>query len=119
MKFTKADESMGKIRQSLIACEEACRSCAEACLSEKDIDMLRTCIRIDLECAEICALTARLVLTGSRFSGSAFGLCAGACEACSQECAEHSLMDHCRKCSEACRICAEACRAMAEVTAST
>ena len=53
---------------ALIACIEACLDCAEsciicadACLGEEMVAELRRCIRLDQDCAEICAATAGVV----------------------------------------------------------
>ncbi|GAA5504014.1 putative cysteine-rich protein YhjQ [Deinococcus xinjiangensis] len=97
-----------------LACVQACEHCASACLAEEDIDMLRECIRNDHDCADICALTARLLMRGSHLYGEACRLCAEACAACATECEKHAAHhDHCRLCAEACRACEKACRELA------
>lgn len=42
------------------SCAQSCTACADACLSEDSIDMLRRCVRLDLDCADICATTGRV-----------------------------------------------------------
>lgn len=42
-------------------CVQACTQCADYCLSEQDVASLVKCIRIDLDCADICAATARVL----------------------------------------------------------
>ncbi|GGR61945.1 ferredoxin [Deinococcus seoulensis] len=95
-----------------LACVAACEACATACLSEPDIDMMRGCIRLDRDYADVCALTARLLMRGSAVHARACALCAEACAACAAECGQHSH-EHCQRCAEACRRCEEACRKMA------
>ncbi|WP_367114354.1 four-helix bundle copper-binding protein [Deinococcus sp.] len=90
----------------------ACEECATACLSEPHIDMMRGCIRLDRDCADVCAMTARLLMRGSDLHAQACALCAEACAACAAECAQHHH-DHCQRCAEACRRCEEACRKLA------
>jgi hypothetical protein len=51
---------------ALIACGEACTACADACLSEDMVAQLTKCIRTNLDCADICATTARVL---SRHTG--------------------------------------------------
>ena len=51
---------------ALIACSEACTACADACLSEDMVAELTKCIRTNMDCAYICATTARVV---SRHTG--------------------------------------------------
>ena len=43
-------------------CAVACLECAQACLNEKDLEMLRECIKTDLECAAICEATSWIVV---------------------------------------------------------
>jgi hypothetical protein len=102
---------------SLIACSEACTACADACLSEPDVLELTKCIRTDLDCADICATTARVLSrhTGydANISRSLLEACATACEACAAECAQHAAMhEHCRICADACGRCEAACRTL-------
>jgi Domain of Unknown Function (DUF326) len=98
-----------------IACAQACTACADACLSEEMIDELRKCIRSDLDCADICEVTGRVL---SRHTGydanltrSVLQACAQACKSCGDECQTHAEMhEHCRICAEACRTCEQACQ---------
>ena len=102
--------------ESALACAQSCTTCADACLAEEKVADLRQCIRLNLDCADICAAAATMA---SRRTGSNEAVlhatveaCARACEACAEECGGHAEMhEHCRICAEACRDCAEACRA--------
>ncbi|MDX1583988.1 MAG: four-helix bundle copper-binding protein, partial [Thermoanaerobaculia bacterium] len=42
-------------------CSYVCTACADACLEGADPASKRKCIRNNLDCAEICAVTARLI----------------------------------------------------------
>lgn len=100
---------------ALTACAEACTSCADACLSEDSVAELTKCIRTDLDCADICGATARVLSrhTGydANVSRALLEACAVACKACGDECEGHATMhEHCRICAEACRACEAACR---------
>ena len=44
------------------ACAQACTSCADACLAERAVADLRQCIRLNLDCADVCAATLDGVL---------------------------------------------------------
>lgn len=100
-----------------LECAQACTACADACLSEDMVADLRTCIVSDLDCADVCDTTARIL---SRQTGGDRGYlrsqveaCLAVCESCGAECARHAGMhEHCRLCAEACRRCADACRAL-------
>jgi hypothetical protein len=97
------------------ACAQVCTSCADACLAEPMVDQLRQCIRLDLDCADVCGAAGAL---GSRRTGSneqvlrrTLDVCRLACERCAEECAKHAGQhEHCRICAEECRSCADACR---------
>ncbi|MEP0546348.1 MAG: four-helix bundle copper-binding protein [Rhodothermales bacterium] len=95
-------------------CEQACTACADACLAEEKLDMLRRCIRTDLDCADICATTGRVL---SRQTEPTWGLIRDqvtslrtACRTCAEECEKHKdKHEHCRICAEACRRCEQSC----------
>jgi len=101
--------------EACMECAQSCTACADACLSEDMVDELRKCIRTNLDCADICASTGRVL---SRHTGydanltrSVLEACAAACKACGDECGQHAEMhEHCRVCAESCRRCEQACR---------
>jgi hypothetical protein len=100
---------------ALITCGEACNACADACLSEGMVAELTKCIRTNMDCADICTATARVLSrhTGydANISRMLLEACAMACRSCGDECAMHASMhEHCRICAEACRACEAACR---------
>jgi hypothetical protein len=107
---------------ALIACIEACRDCAEtcmicadACLGEEMVAELRRCIRLDLDCADICTATAGVVTRAAAGGEShirhILEACADVCQRCGEECKTHAEMHaHCRICAEVCLACAAACR---------
>jgi hypothetical protein len=98
-----------------VECAQACTACADACLSENMVAELTTCIPSDLDCADVCDSTGRVL---SRHTGYDANLtravleaCATACTTCGDECERHASMhEHCRICAEACRRCEQACR---------
>jgi hypothetical protein len=100
------------------SCAQACTSCADACLAEEMVGELRQCIRLDLDCADICGVTGRVA---TRRTGSdeevirrMLDTCAVACRLCSEECERHAQHhEHCRICAEVCRTCMQACLAAA------
>jgi hypothetical protein len=112
----------GNVNQSLIdaidaaySCAQTCTSCADACLAEEMVAQLRQCIRLNLDCADVCGTTATV---GSRRTGSneevirkMLDACIAACRLCGDECHRHaSEHEHCRLCAEACRRCQTACQ---------
>lgn len=95
------------------ACADACDHCARACLSEADVAPLARCIGLDIDCAAVCRVAAGAMARDSECSRALCRACAEVCQACGDECARHTAMDHCRACADACRRCAEECRRMA------
>lgn len=103
------------------ACAQTCTSCADACLAEQNPAMLKQCIRLNLDCADICAAAGALASrrTGSNVEvlGSLIETCAMACRVCGEECGKHAAAHrHCGICAAACRSCEQACReALADI----
>lgn len=100
--------------QACFICAHTCTACADACLSEDMVAELTSCIRTDLDCADICATTGAVL---SRHTGydanltkAVLAACRVACQSCATECENHAGMhEHCRICAEACRRCEAAC----------
>ena len=95
-------------------CVQACASCADACLNEDDPKSLSRCIRLDLDCADICDATGRMLSRQTAFdpemARAAVEVCARACKLCGDECDQHaSHHEHCKVCAEACRRCENSC----------
>lgn len=101
-------------------CAQACTACADACLGEQMVADMRRCITGDLNCADVCAATGRVLSrqTGydPKISRAALEACREVCRACAEECEKHASMHgHCRICGEACRRCEKACDALLAV----
>lgn len=108
-------DRLGLAIDKLVSCGEACTACADACLGEADIATLNKCIRTNLDCADICDTTARVLSrhTGydANISRTLLEACAMACAACATECDRHAgRHEHCRICAAACRACEQSCR---------
>ncbi|MGP6173237.1 four-helix bundle copper-binding protein [Corynebacterium sp. A21] len=115
-------KDLGQIDKDILAecieacfeCAQTCTACADACLSEDMVAELTTCIHRNLDCADLCAVTGRVL---SRQTGydvtlvrSLLEACRIACQACGEECERHADMhEHCKVCAEACRRCEKAC----------
>ena len=97
-----------------VTCAQTCESCADACLSEDGVGELRKCIRLDLDCGDICAATSRVLTRQTEYdapvSKAQLETCRQACATCAEECERHAHMhEHCRICAEECRRCEAAC----------
>ncbi|MDP9373316.1 MAG: four-helix bundle copper-binding protein [Chloroflexota bacterium] len=104
--------------QAALDCAQACTACADACLGEQDKERLVRCIRLDLDCADICGATASILSRQTAFepalARAVLQACVEACRLCGDECEGHAQhgMEHCRVCAEACRRCEQACSAL-------
>jgi hypothetical protein len=113
--WTLDAETITRCLTACFDCAQTCTNCADACLNESHLEMLRACIRLNLDCADVCATTGRML---SRQGYADWNVvrtmvqaCMTACQACGAECEKHAEMhEHCRVCAEACRACEEACR---------
>lgn len=103
-----------ELLNALTNCAAECNHCATACLDEQDVKMLANCIKLDIDCAEICTIAAGFVSRNSSHARHILAECADICNACADECEKHAKhgMEHCKTCAEACRKCAEACSQM-------
>lgn len=95
-------------------CATTCTTCADACLSEDMVADLRHCIRTNLDCADICDATGRVISRQTQPDVSLLQTqlqaCAAACKACGNECEKYAQMhEHCRVCAEACCRCEQSC----------
>ena len=97
-------------------CGQACTLCADDCLSEQGrVEEMVKCIRTNLDCADVCAATGRVLSRQTEYDANVtravLQACIAACRSCGDECAQHGEhgMEHCRICAEQCRRCEQAC----------
>ena len=110
--------------EACYACAQACETCADACLAEEKVAELRRCIRLNLDCADMCAATgailSRQTEPDGRLCRSTLEACVAACTACGAECHKHEGMhEHCKICAQACDRCAQACQQAIQVVMAT
>lgn len=97
-----------------LVCGQACTTCADACTLVPEIEQLRQCIRVSLDCATLCETAAKLASrslnTNESIVLATLDVCATACRLCAEECERHAAHHrHCAICAQACRRCQEAC----------
>ena len=96
------------------SCAQACTACADACLGEDEVKDLVDCIRINLDCADLCYATGRIATRRAGYTDGAITLalkaCAAACALCAEACERHAdRLEHCSVCAIQCQACEEAC----------
>lgn len=105
-------------------CAQACTTCADACLAEPSLNLLVRCVRLNLDCADVCDTTGRMLSRLTEVAPSVqrvqLEACIEACVVCAEECDRHAAMgmEHCRICAEVCRRCENACRTLLSTLAA-
>jgi uncharacterized membrane protein len=100
---------------ALTDCAQACTADTDADLNEQNVTDMVKCIRLCLNCADVCtatiAVTSRQAEYDANVAKPLLEACAAICKSCGDECERHAQMhEHCRICEQACRRCEQACR---------
>jgi hypothetical protein len=96
-------------------CAQACTADADADLGDEHIAEMITCIRLCLDCADVCTATVRVTSRVTAYDAGVtrplLEACATICARCGDECERHAgTHAHCKVCEESCRRCERACR---------
>ena len=96
-------------------CAQACTADTDADLSEPDVADMVKCIRLCLDCTDVCvgtvAVLSRPAENDPNVTRPLLQACVAICKSCGDECERHAPMhEHCRLCAQACRRCEQACR---------
>jgi hypothetical protein len=110
-------ETLARAIDACLTCSQTCTACADACLAEPDVAEMARCIRDDLDCADICQTTSRVLTRQTagdpRLTRATLEACIQACSTCAASCNEHrDHHEHCRICADTCEACGQACRAV-------
>jgi len=100
--------------EDCLDCGASCTACADASLSESDVQEMVRSIRLCADCADACDATGRIVARQTdpdlELMRAMIRACSAACLACAEECERHAAHhEHCRVCAEVCRRCKQAC----------
>jgi hypothetical protein len=100
---------------ALTDCAQACTADTDADLSEQNLAEMVRCIRLCLNCVDVCTATAGVVSRQAEYDANVarplLEACVAICKSCGDECERHTKhYEHCRVCAEACRRCEQACR---------
>jgi hypothetical protein len=108
----------------LAAAIDAVSDCAQACAADTDADLdehnlaeMVKCIRLCLNCVDVCTATAGVISRPAAYDADVakplLQACVAICQSCGDECERHAQHHaHCRVCAEACRRCEQACRGL-------
>ena len=100
---------------AITECAQACTADTDADLGEQDVTEMVRCIRLCLNCTDVCTATAGVISRPADYDADValplLQACVAICKSCGDECERHAAhMPHCRVCAEACRRCEQACR---------
>lgn len=98
-----------------LKCSLGCTACSDACMAESDISTLVKCMRTDLDCADMCDATVKVLTRQTDYDlgviRSVVSACLTTIIACAEECELHATHHkHCEICAEICRQAEGACR---------
>jgi hypothetical protein len=109
---------MPQTNQRMQDCIRECQECHKTCLhiamnhclelGGKHVEPNH--FRLMMACAEICQISANMMLIGTDLHKLTCGVCARICEQCAADCERVGDMD---ECVQACGKCAQSCRQMA------
>jgi hypothetical protein len=107
-------EDVAAAIDACLRCVQTCTTCANADLAEEDVEELRNCAAVCLNCADVCDVTARLLSRPAWWDQfiihRVLQACVRACTNSADECARHSHHHrHCAICEQVCKACARAC----------
>ena len=89
-----ASAALAECIEACFDCAQACTACADAYLGEEDVQMLVRCIRLDLDRADVCESTGKILSRQTAFdpqlAEAALRACAEACHVCGEECEQHA-----------------------------
>jgi hypothetical protein len=96
-------------------CAQACAADIDADLSEPSLAEMVRCVRLCLNCADVCTATAGVLSRPAAYDADLarplLQACVAICQSCGDECERHAQHHaHCRVCSDACQRCEQACR---------
>jgi hypothetical protein len=95
-------------------CAQACNADNAADLSGQNVVEMITCIRLCMDCVDVCTATLRVIGRQTQYDASLtrplLESCVAICRSCGDECERHAHMPHCQVCAEACRRCDHACQ---------
>jgi hypothetical protein len=101
-------------------CAQACTADADEDLGEENLTDMVKCIRLCLDCADICtatvAVTSRVAAYDATVTRPLLEACTAVCRTCGDECERHAQMhEHCRVCADACKRCEQACQKLLDI----
>jgi len=99
--------------ENCLNCARACEELISHCLFRGGEHASSAHIKVLMDCAEVCTVSANFMTRGSDFHVETCELCASVCAACAIDCARLAHDDEMMaRCADICRQCAESCKMM-------
>ncbi|WP_242345178.1 four-helix bundle copper-binding protein [Anaeromyxobacter terrae] len=111
--FSHMDEQMRRCIQECLSCFSVCEQTLAHCLKKGGKHAAADHVKLLMDCAESCRMSAALLSRESVFHLHQCATCAEICKACEESCEEFAGDAQMKACADACRSCAEACSTMA------
>ena len=115
-----ADDGSDDYSEPMLVCIQNCQDCHRACLQTLTYCMGQggrhgrpEHLRLLMDCAQICAVSADFMLRASDLHRYTCGACAEVCRRCADDCAAMGDDLRMKALADTCRHCAESCAAMA------
>ena len=110
----KAEDKYAHCAKACNECLKACQACSRHCASMVAAGMKEHVKSKNLsdDCADICAVAAKITSRRGPASAAICEACAKACDACGTECQKYPAMKPMKDCAQSCDACAKACREM-------
>ena len=115
-----ADAKHSDYSEQMLVCIQNCQDCHRACLQTLTYCMSQggrhanaEHLRLLMDCADICGVSAAFMLRASDLHGHTCAACATVCRACAEDCADMGDDSRMGALADTCRHCAESCEAMA------
>jgi hypothetical protein len=113
------DDTVYDLQQCIQNCRDGHRICMLTlthCFAKGGEHAEAGHIRMLLDCAEICQISANFMLRASERHPYTCAVCAQVCELCARDCEHFQGDQQMRMCGEACQRCADSCYYMAAAT---
>ena len=91
-------------------CHQVCLETLAYCIEKGGEHAEASHLRLLMDCAQICHLSADFIVRKSEFGEQACNLCGDICERCADSCDAIGDDAQMQRCAEVCRNCAQACR---------
>lgn len=112
--MTLQNNSLEECIDNCLGCYETCLKTAMYCLRAGGKHAAPEHIRLLLDCAEICKVSADFMIRGSELHKEVCGVCADICKKCADDCSSFEDDTEMQSCADICRLCEQSCTEMSK-----